>query len=49
LGEERAEKIVEAGREIIDRAIEGKGTTFRSFSSNHEAGNFQNMLAVYDQ
>ena len=32
---------------VIEEAIDGKGTTIKSFSSNHEAGSYQDRLKVY--
>jgi formamidopyrimidine-DNA glycosylase len=39
--------IVKYGKIIIDQAIENKGTTIRSFTSNHESGSNQLTLNVY--
>jgi formamidopyrimidine-DNA glycosylase len=39
--------ICTCAKKIIDSAIDGKGTTIKSFSSNHGAGEFQNKLKVY--
>ena len=41
------EDIVNESKRIINAAIENKGTTFRSFSSNNQEGNNQNFLCVY--
>ena len=44
---EALQRISKNGKIIIERAILNKGTTFKSFSSNNEAGEFQNCLKMY--
>lgn len=48
LKEDEIEKIIVNSREILNRAIEKKGTTVKSFEiSEGESGNFQFSLEVY--
>ena len=43
----RIKSICFYAKQVIDEAIDNKGTTIKSFSSNHEAGSFQDKLKVY--
>lgn len=47
---ERAEKLVPAIREVIEQAIDARGSTLRDYrDANGASGGFQNSFAVYDR
>jgi formamidopyrimidine-DNA glycosylase len=47
---ERAQKLVPAIREVIEQAIDARGSTLRDYrDASGASGGFQNSFAVYDR
>ncbi|MBN9291563.1 MAG: DNA-formamidopyrimidine glycosylase, partial [Hyphomicrobium denitrificans] len=47
---ERAQKLVPAIREVLEQAIDARGSTLRDYrDASGASGGFQNSFAVYDR